>query len=300
MFFQCFGGEFAIILGKNGVNPHGISAFNLSNIVIFQAFSEIYKYRKRQQVSKIKIIGYNSLFRLTNIYFYVKMNAGSFRVKLSIFCLVFFCLSVQAFSQEETTVEQEYLNKVKNAAILEMVNSRNRNSQHTALRMIDAMIANSQPSDEMIMALRQLAGEGVSHQSRTEGRLDNNYTDIRMAACEILGKIKTKASKDCLIDVVLCDNDPAVIGVAVRSLGEIGINENDETVEAIAWTLRKFDTLNPSSGLALDILFVIEKFFPTVKKPNTLVGIVVRIMNNHAYVHPVRQKAEQMFLNWSK
>lgn len=221
-------------------------------------------------------------------------------MKLSIFCLLLFCASISGFSQEETTVEQEYLNKVKNAAILEMVNSRNRNTQHTALRMIDAMIANSSATDEVIMALRQLSGEGVAHQSRTDGKLDNNYTDIRMAACEILGKIKTNESKDCLIDVVLCDNDPAVIGTAVRSLGEIGINENDETVEAIAWTLRKFDTLNPNSGLALDVLFVIEKFFPTVKNPNTLVGSVVRIMSNHAYVHPVREKAEQMFLSWSK
>ena len=221
-------------------------------------------------------------------------------MKLFIFSLLFFCVSAVTFSQDEPTVEEEYLNKVKNAAIFEMVNSRNRNTQHTALRMIDAMIDNNSATEEIILALRKLSGEGVAHQSRTAGVLDNNYTDIRMAACEILGKIKTKESKDCLIDVVLCDNDPAVIGAAVRSLGEIGINENDETVNAIAWTLRKFDTLNPSSGLALEVLFVMEKFFPTVKNPNSLVGAVVQIMSNHAYVYPVRQKAEQLFIDWGK
>ena len=144
-----------------------------------------------------------------------------------------------------------------------------------------------------------LAAEGIGTEVRENGRKMNNYPDIRMKACELLGKMGTTQAKDTLISVMYSDNEPSVITAAVKSLGELGYNDNDEVVEMINWITRKFDIILPTSSLALEILNTYEKLAPAVKNKSGMIESIVRIANNYNYVTPVRNRAYEVLKNVS-
>ena len=104
----------------------------------------------------------------------------------------------------------------------------------------------------------------------------------------------TDKAKDILVTVMYTDNEPAVITAAVKSLGEIGKNDNDEVFNMINWIARKFDTVNPTSSLALEILNTFEKISGSVTNKKDMFETVMRIANNYSYVTPVRTRAYEV------
>ncbi len=143
----------------------------------------------------------------------------------------------------------------------------------------------------MMFVLESLAGEGVSTQSRTNGRLMNNFPDVRAKSCDLLGEVKTEEAKTILVKTALADNEPMVVTAAVRSLGNIGINEQDEVIATIIWVQKKYATLNPTSSLALEILFAYEKLADTVEDKTPMIESISAIASNHNLNHTVRRQA---------
>lgn len=200
------------------------------------------------------------------------------------------------FAQSEKTdsmmtVEEAYLNSMEGVILKEMVTSEGRDSKYVALQVIEEAIESGRSTPELQQALNYLAMVGLSTVVRENGRVANNYPDIRMKACSLLGKIKTEESKDILMKVMFTDNEPAVIMESVKSLGELGFNNNDEVVEMINFINRKFDIINPQSSLALEVINTYEKLAPTVKNKKGMIDSIMRIANNYSYVKPVRDKA---------
>ncbi len=200
------------------------------------------------------------------------------------------------FAQSEKTdsmmtVEEAYLNSMEGVILKEMVTSEGRDSKYVALQVIEEAIESGRSTPELQQALNSLAMVGLSTVVRENGRVANNYPDIRMKACSLLGKIKTEESKDILMKVMFTDNEPAVIMESVKSLGELGFNNNDEVVEMINFINRKFDIINPQSSLALEVINTYEKLAPTVKNKKGMIDSIMRIANNYSYVKPVRDKA---------
>jgi uncharacterized protein TP_0608 len=201
------------------------------------------------------------------------------------------------FAQEvETiTVEEAYLNAVEGVVIKEMLNTEGRDSKFVALQYIENALENGRDSADIQQALYSLATIGLSKTVREDGRLINNYPDVRMKACELLGKSKNPEAKSGLKQVMYMDNEPAVITAAVRALSEIGYTEDDrDSLEMINWINKKFDTVNPTSSLALEILNAYEKVASIVKDKTGLVEGVMRIASNYSYVTPVRNRAQEV------
>ncbi len=203
------------------------------------------------------------------------------------------CLAAANISAQRTevTVEQEYLSTVEDVIIKELAIAEDRDSKLVSLQYLETAIDSGRSSPDMLAALDLLAGEGVFSQARTNGRLANNYPDIRAKACDLLGKMKTEESKDTLLKVALADNEPMVTTSAIRALGDIGINDNNEVVEAIAWAQKKYAVLNPTSSMALEILVAYEKLAPSVKDTGSMIQSISSIATNYNYVTPVRTKA---------
>lgn len=206
-------------------------------------------------------------------------------------------LAFNAFAQSnssaksETNVEDTYLSSVEDVVITELAASDERDNKMVALQYLEDAISAGRSTPDMIRALDSLAGEGVNTQSRTNGRLVNNYPDIRAKACDLLGQVKTEESKQSLVKIALADNEPMVITAAVRALGEVGINDNDEVTETIAWAQKKNAVLNPTSSLALEVLNAYEKLADTCENKNSMIKSVSEIATNYHYVTPVRTKA---------
>ena len=196
--------------------------------------------------------------------------------------------------ETETSVENEYLNDVDGDIIMSLANSDELDNKLVALQYLQNAIDEGNTSEAVIKALDQLAGEGLTNQSRTNGRLINNFPEVRRQACLMMAKITTEHSKNTLISIAVADNEPMVIAAAVKSLGEIGINENDETVEAIAFANRRNQVLNPTSSLALEVLTAYEVLAANTENKKTLIDSVARISTDYHYVTPVRQKAYKL------
>ena len=122
----------------------------------------------------------------------------------------------------------------------------------------------------------------------------NNFPEIRREACKLMAKVPTEHSKNMLISIAVADNEPMVIAAAVKSLGEIGINENDEAVDAIAFANRRNQVLNPTSSLALEVLNAFEMLADSTENKKTMIDAVARISTDYHYVTPVRQKAYKL------
>jgi hypothetical protein len=191
----------------------------------------------------------------------------------------------------ETSVESEYLSSVEDVIITELANSDERDNKLVALQYLENAVDEGRSTPDMSVALDQLAGEGVTTVSRTNGRLVNNFPDIRAKACDILAKIPTEESKDTLTKIALADNEPMVQTAAIRALGEIGLNDNDEVINTIAFANRHNQTLNPTSSMALEVLIAYEKLAPKAQDRKTMLDSIASIAADYHYVTPVRTYA---------
>ncbi len=199
-----------------------------------------------------------------------------------------------AQSEKETSVESEYLNDVDGDIIMTLAESDEYDNKLVAIQYLQSALEEGNTSDAVIQALDRLAGEGLTTQSRTNGRLNNNFPEIRREACKLMAKVPTEHSKNTLISIAVADNEPMVIAAAVKSLGEIGINENDEAVDAIAFANRRNQVLNPTSSLALEVLNAFEMLSDSTENKKTMIDAVARISTDYHYVTPVRQKAYKL------
>ncbi len=211
-----------------------------------------------------------------------------------IFVSLFGMIYGQSDNQEEVTVEQAYLSSVEDIIIMELAASDGRDNKLVSLQYIESALDNGKTSPDIQNALESLAGEGLFNLVRENGRISNNYPDIRARACELLGRMGNEEASSALVKIVLADNEPMVLSAAIRSLTDIGINNNDEVISTIAWTARKFDIINPTSSLALDILNAYEKLAPTVENKTEMVQSIASIATNYAYVTPVRNRAYEV------
>ncbi len=204
------------------------------------------------------------------------------------------------FAQEErqeSSVESVYLETNEDMIITEMAASENYEAKLLTLQYIQAAIDSGRSSPAIETALHGLAGEGVFTESRTAGRLDNNYTEVRRQAALMLAEIPSEESKDVLLDLIREEDEPMVLSAAIYSLGEIGINERDDVINEISMIHRRFSILNPTDSLANAILDSFEKLYPTVDDPSALVETIAAIATNYDYVVPVRQKAQAILMS---
>ncbi len=199
-----------------------------------------------------------------------------------------------AQSEKESSVESEYLNDVDGDIIMTLAESDEYDNKLVAIQYLQSALEDGNTSDAVIQALDRLAGDGLTTQNRTNGRLTNNFPEIRREACKLMAKVPTEHSKNMLISIAVADNEPMVIAAAVKSLGEIGINENDEAVDAIAFANRRNQVLNPTSSLALEVLNAFEMLADSTENKKTMIDAVARISTDYHYVTPVRQKAYKL------
>ena len=207
-------------------------------------------------------------------------------------------LSWAAFAEEEeSTVEGEYMSSMEDVVVQELSNSDELENKLMALQFLEEAANNGKVSPDMMVSLDHLAGEGTNTQSRTKGRVSNNFPEVRREACRILGKVGTPEAAKSLNKIVKADNEPMVLAAAINSLGEIGYNDNDETTNTIAFYSDRFETLNPTSSLALEIVNAYEKLAPKAKDKKPIISSLQRISVDYRLAKPVRNRAKDVLNN---
>jgi hypothetical protein len=196
-------------------------------------------------------------------------------------------------SNREMSVEESYLQEsVELMVIRETSRSDTRDQKLVALEYIGEAIDRGNNGEEIRAALEYLSMEGVMNKARENGRLVNNFPDVRRQSAKYLGELGTPEAKNTLLKIVVADPEPMVLQEAVKSLAKIGLNDNDETLNAIAWTFTRFDVTNPDNLLALstvDAILSIAEKSGGIKDPNA-VRTLIKIAEG-PYIRPVQEKA---------
>jgi hypothetical protein len=207
----------------------------------------------------------------------------------------FFPVMGQNRSNQEMSVEESYLQQsVELMIIREQSRAESRDMKLIALEYIGDAIDRGNRGEEVRAALEYLGMEGVMNTTRENGRLVNNYPDIRTKAATYLGEMGTPAAKTALLRMCRSDNEPMVITEVVKSLAKIGNNDNDETIKTINWVVNRYNVLNPDNLLALSVLEAYEKLAEAnsgIRDPEVF-QTVQRIAEG-PYIDKVRNRALQ-------
>jgi hypothetical protein len=205
-------------------------------------------------------------------------------------------------SNREMSVEESYLQEsVELMVIRETSRADSRDQKLVALEYIGDAIGRGNKGEEVRTALEYLSMEGVMNKARENGRLVNNFPDVRRKAAEYLGDLGTPEAKNTLLKIVVADPEPMVLQEAIKSLAKIGLNDNEETVNAIAWIVTRFDVLNPDNLLALSAVDAFDKIAEKnggIKDPNTI-RVLIRIAEG-PYIKPVQERARQVIMDLRK
>jgi hypothetical protein len=203
---------------------------------------------------------------------------------------------------DEISVEESYLQEsVENMIIREQSRAESREMKMIALQYIGEALDRGNKSEEIRQALEYMGLEGVLNQGRENGRLINNYPDVRRETAIHLGKMGTPEAKDTLLRMIYYDNEPMVLQEVVKSLADIGIDDNGRTISTIAWILQKFDNTNPDNLLALSAVEAFEKLSGSnggLRDPNAI-QMLIRISEG-PYIRPVQMRAKQALINIRK
>ena len=233
--------------------------------------------------------------------------------KKLIMVTVMICAAAMAFSQSqsvqkksgssnnETYVEDEYLNDIDSEIIMGLAEADDLDNKLVALQYIKDAIEDGNTSEGVIEALDKLSGEGVLSESRTNGRKVNNFPEVRRQACLLMSKVPTEHTKNQLISVAIADNEPMVIAAAVQSLGVINPEDTDEVIDAIAWANKRNKALNPTSSLAWEVVDAYEKLAPSASRRaiKIMTESLTQIASEYRYSTPVRTKAQKLLKAWS-
>jgi hypothetical protein len=228
------------------------------------------------------------------------MNMKRFFLFLSIASIPVIMAAAQQTA--EMSVEESYLQEsVENMIIREQSRAESREMKMIALEYIGDAINRGNKSDEIRQALEYMGLEGVLNRGRENGRLINNYPDVRRETAKYLGQMGTPEAKDALLKMIYYDNEPMVLQEAVKSLADIGNDDNGKTISTIAWILQKFDNTNPDNLLALSAIEAFEKLGVAnggLKDPNAI-QMIIRIAEG-PYIRPVQDRAKQALVNIRK
>jgi hypothetical protein len=216
-------------------------------------------------------------------------------------CVVVFPVAAQS-ATGEMSVEESYLQEsIEMMVIREATRADSRDQKMVALEYIGEAIERGNKGEEVRQALEYLSMEGLLNKTRENGRLLNNYPDVRRQAARYLGELGTPEAKTALLKLCVAENEPMVLQEAVKSLGEIGLNDNEETINTIAWIVTRFDVLNPDNLLALA---AVDAFAKIAEKNGGIKDLnSMRILNRIAdgnYIKPVKDRARQVFNDMRK
>jgi len=234
-------------------------------------------------------------------------TARSFRAIL-LFLIAASSLGAQSAttSGRELTIEEQYLQK--SIAMQIMRAQAFASDEDTKTAVLDDIAGRISKGnlggdrDDIENILEYLAMEGSSRVVREGLRQVNNFPMVRKQAAELLGKVRTEQAKNALIAVLLNDEEYMVKAQAAYSLGELGMNENNEVAAALAFAVNREDLTRSDNNWAYAMLLAFEKLNRNasggMKYPEAFRAVIK--ISQGSFLATVRQKALQVLEEMKK
>ena len=205
----------------------------------------------------------------------------------------------QSQGSREMTIEELFLKSIEFQILREKAASDDREIKLSALDDLEKRITaglSSSDAAQVEFVLEYLGLEGSGRISRQSGHKINDFPEVRRRAAELLGRVGTEEAKDALIRILLIDDEPMVKAEAAYALGTLGMNQNNETVQAIEFAYNMEDPQQPDQNFGYAISLAIEKLAqktPGGLKDPEAYRLLVKIAQGN-YLRTVKVKALQV------
>ncbi len=198
---------------------------------------------------------------------------------------------------KELTIEELFLKSVEFQIVREKAFSEDFEMKMSALDDLDKKINNGSVGDnaaQVEFVLEYLSMEGTSRLVRENKRQINYFPEVRRRASNMLGKLGTQEAQKALINVLLGDDEPMVKAEAAYGIGSIGLNENNEATQALAFAYDREDPSKPDNNYAFAVALAMEKLGKKsgIKDPAAYRTLVKIAQGN--YIRSVKLKAMQV------
>ena len=228
------------------------------------------------------------------------MKGSSIRVVSVVVGLAAAVLLGAQSKERELTVEELYLRDIEFQILSEKAFSDSREIKLDVLDEIEVMIEEGtvDDPDKVEFVLEYLGMEGTARRVRESARLINYYPEVRRRSANLLGRLGGVRAKDALVSILLIDDEPMVKAEAAYALGVIGMNDGNEVVQALLYTLENEDPQMPDNNLAYAVCLAVEKIVEAndgnldSAAYSDLARTLVRIAQGN-YIKTVRRKALQ-------
>jgi HEAT repeat protein len=231
--------------------------------------------------------------------YFLPVLAGVFVLCLGPAALVSAQQTASSAPQKEITIEELFLQSVEFQILREKAFSGDYDVKMSTLDDLEKKVSDGsyKGNDQQIeFVLEYLALEGSARTTREAGRLVNNFPEVRRRAANMLGRVGSEEAKNALIRVLLIDEEPFVKAEAAYGLGMIGKNDNNEVVQALAFTYNREDPSKPDNNFGYAMCLAIEKLAMKTSggiKDPTAYQILVKIAQGN-YLRTVKTKALQV------
>ncbi|MCL2044510.1 MAG: HEAT repeat domain-containing protein [Treponema sp.] len=202
-------------------------------------------------------------------------------------------------SNSGMTVEEAYLQESVEMVILNSARvSTVQQEKLEALEHIGEMTRQGDISNEVFAVLEYFSLEGTINQARERGRLVNEFPDVRREAARHLGNVRTVESELALIRVCETDPEPLVLQQAIISLGNIGINEDNNAVNAIVRVTTRFNSHRaPDNLIALAAVDALDKIFQNSGTLNFGALNLLLMIAEGPYATAVKERAREVIIS---
>ena len=206
------------------------------------------------------------------------------------------CIAAVSAQGREMTVEESYLQEsIEIMIIRETARAHTREQKMIALDYIKDAIERGNTSDEIRQTLEFLSREGRRTVARENNRVVNNFPDVRRQAARYLGQMGTEEARQSLLEILEFENEPTVLQEAIKSLGDIGVNIDNDTVKHISWVMDRFTMRNPDNIMAVATIHAFERIAREnngINSPEAIRTLVLISEGN--YATPVKERSRQL------
>lgn len=224
------------------------------------------------------------------------MNKSAVTGALMVGLLAVAALGTAQSTDRELTVEELYLRDIEFQVLSEKAFSSDREVKLQVLDELEATIENGKVDDpdKVEFVLEYLGMEGTARRIRESNRLTNYYPEVRRRAANLLGRLGGEKAKNALVSILLIDDEPMVKAEAAYALGVVGLNDSNEVVQALLFTLEHENPEMPDNNLAYAVCLAMEKIGERnngIREPDAYRALVRIAQGN--YIKTVRRKALQ-------
>ncbi|MBR6062075.1 MAG: HEAT repeat domain-containing protein [Spirochaetales bacterium] len=172
------------------------------------------------------------------------------KISILAFILTMLC-GVFAFAAEGDSIEDALLSK-KEQRIKMYLYQAKVGDMAQKMEVLDKILSefnefNYSADDKRLVELVTiLSEEGSTRKEYENGRLVNNFPDVRRKAVKVLAKLGGDQSRDALVSVLLNDEDTVVKAEACLALSEVGDSQTGEALRALVYVYRKSYNPDPN------------------------------------------------------